>query len=204
MLEGGCLRRLATGILEALRRLMVKPSAESDRPTSRAKTRAKGLLTRAELAKILNCHPMTIVKWGEDGMPIAERGSRGRPSYYREPEVRAWLQARDAAARHPAALSLAAERAQKERFQAALAEQTLRIRARELLPREEVERAWSARIAATRTKLLAWSITVADKAHRAAALEGLPGVERVLEEEVHQILRELAEPGFGRPPAHVA
>jgi hypothetical protein len=89
---------------------------------------------------------------------------------------------------------VAKEKARREHSQALLHEQLHATRARDLLPREEVERIWTAEIAAVRAKLLAWPMTLADQVHRVAVLEGLPGVERVLQEAVRQVLRELAEP----------
>lgn len=161
-----------------------------------AKSKAgPALLTRRELAALLHVHMMTVTKWERDGLPVATRGRRGKPSRYREVVVRAWLQQREEAAKQPgSAFDLVKERSRRERAQAVLAEQAFSMRARDLLPREEVERAWAAEVAAVRAKLLAWPMTLADQVHRAAVLEGLPGVERVLHEAVRQALRELAEP----------
>jgi transcriptional regulator with XRE-family HTH domain len=150
-------------------------------------------LTRRGLSEALGVHMMTITKWERAGMPIAERGAKGRPSYYDEAAVRAWVQLRDESARKPnGPVDLVADRARKERAQAALAEQAYLIRHRDLLPREEVERTWAGEVSATRAKLLSWSLTLADKLHRAATTEGVPGVEQLLAEEVRDVLRELA------------
>lgn len=160
---------------------------------------AAGQLTRRELAGVLGVHMQTVTKWERDGMPIAERGRKGKPSTYSEPAVRAWLQQREEAARAAAAgdgpiLDLAQERARKERWQGLLAEQTFKAREKELLPRVEVEKLWSAEVAAVRAKLLALPTTLADRLHRAATLEGVLGVERILHEAVRETLRELADP----------
>jgi hypothetical protein len=126
---------------------------------------------------------------------VAVRGRKGKPSKYRERDVRAWLQQREEAAKRPGSVfDVAKEKARREHSQALLHEQLHATRARDLLPREEVERIWMAEIAAVRAKLLAWPMTLADQVHRVAVLEGLPGVERVLQEAVRQVLRELAEP----------
>lgn len=161
-------------------------------PRSKRKPKKRELLTRRELASALGVHMMTVTKFEREGMPIAQRGSKGRPSYYREVDVRAWKQLRDDAANQPGALNLMQERANKERWQAALAKQTLEIRNRELLPRAEVEQVWAAHVAAVRTKLLAWSLTLADKVCRVATTEGVPAVEAIIEEAVRDVLRELA------------
>lgn len=150
-------------------------------------------LTRRELAERLEVHMQTVTKWERDGMPIAVRGAKGRASYYDEAEVRAWRQLRDESARGAGgATDLQADRARKERAQAALAEQAYQIRMRDLLPREEVEQAWAAEVAAVRARLLALPTTLADRVHRAATTEGVSGVEQVLADAVRDALRELA------------
>lgn len=159
------------------------------------------LLTRRELAGVLDCNPRTIAKWQEEGLPVAVRGRGGRPSLYSESEVRAWLQAREEAARAPGApLDLAQERARKEHWQALVAEQTYRTRERELLPRDEVEKTWSGYVAAVRAKLLAWPVTLADQVHRVSTLEGVIGVERELNRAVRDVLREFADGETQSPP----
>jgi phage terminase Nu1 subunit (DNA packaging protein) len=155
-------------------------------------------MTRRELALAIGCHMMTVTKWEREGMPVAERGGRGRPSQYKEAEVRAWLQVREEAAKKTGVVDLVQDRARKERAQAALAEQAFQIRMRDLLPRSEIEQAWHSEAIAIRTKLLAWPTTISDKIFRAATDEGQPGVERVLSEAVRDALRELSDPS--RPP----
>lgn len=159
------------------------------------------LCTRRELARRLVKHPQTITKWEREGLPIAERGRRGRPSRYSETGVRAWLQAREELAKAaPGAVDFMASRARKELAQAALAEQTLQIRARTLLPLSEVERLWLAEVAAMRAVLLAAPTTYADRVCRAATLDGVAGVEREIRSVVHEALRELANPDRPYPP----
>lgn len=152
------------------------------------------LLTRRELAALLGKHMQTITKWEREGLPIAELGRRGRPSRYRETEVRDWLAAREAAAAGDGRNDAVKQRAEKERWQARLAEQMVMARSRELLPRAEVEKAWAAEVAAVRSRLLAWPVTLADRLHRASTLEGVAGVERVLNDAVREVLIELSAP----------
>lgn len=162
--------------------------------------RASTLVTRRQLAELLDVHMQTVTKWEREGLPVAARGRKGKPSKYSEAEARAWLEAREEAAKQPgAALDLVQERARKEHWQALLAEQTHKARERELLPRAEVEKAWGAEVASVRAKLLAWPAMLADRVHRAATLDGLPGVERVLHESVRDVLRDLA--GADQAPA---
>jgi phage terminase Nu1 subunit (DNA packaging protein) len=163
------------------------------------KQKGETLMTRRQLAALTDLpgqdgpvHMMTVTKWERDGLPVAERGRKGKPSLYREVDCRAWLAARKEAAKNGSALDVAQERARKEHWQALLAEQLHKARERELLPRAEVERAWGAEVAAVRTRLLAWPTTLADRVHRAATLEGIGGVERALQEAVREVLRELA------------
>jgi phage terminase Nu1 subunit (DNA packaging protein) len=152
------------------------------------------LLTRRELALVLGVHMQTVTKWERDGLPVANRGRRGKPSTYRESDVRAWLKSREVAAQSGQANDVARERARKERAQALEAEQRVAFRARELLPAEEVEKAWTAEASAVRAILLASYTTHADRVYRAATLDGLAGVERVMKDVAHEALRELANP----------
>jgi phage terminase Nu1 subunit (DNA packaging protein) len=161
-------------------------------------------MTRRDLAAALGVHMQTITKREREGMPVAKRGARGRPSLYSELAVRAWLQQRDEAARQSGTTDLNADRARKERAQAALAEQAYAIRMRDLLPREEVEKAWHEEVAAVRTLLLAWPSTIADQVYRAALTERLPGVERALSDAVRAVLRELADATRPVPSVAVA
>lgn len=155
--------------------------------------KVEGQMTRPELAKALGCDPRTIMKWQEEGMPVAARGLGGRASRYDEIECRAWLAAREEAARRPdRPLDLAVERARKEHWQALLAEQTHQIRDGKLLPIDEVVKQTAARIAASRAVMLAIPTACAPKVMRAATIGGEAEVERVLTEEIRRALLELA------------
>lgn len=149
-------------------------------------------VTRRELAVALNCHMQTVTKWEREGLPIAERGRKGRPSRYDEAAVRAWLAAREERAQTGQALDLVQERAQKEHWQALLAEQTFKVRERKLLDADDVAKTWGGVVAAIRAKLLAVPTSYADRVHRATTLEGLAGAEHVLRDAVYDVLRELA------------
>lgn len=160
---------------------------------------ASDLVTRRDLASRMGVHMQTVTKWERDGMPIAERGRKGKPSTYREADVRAWRDAREAAAKTPVGVDVAQERARKERAQALLAEQTHQARSRELLPAAEVEKVWAAEVHAVRTAVLATYTTQADRVHRAAVLEGVGGVEAELKAIAHELLRELERPDRALP-----
>lgn len=152
------------------------------------------LLTRRALAAEFGVHMMTVTKWEQDGMPVAQRGRKGKPSTYRAEDVRAWLDAREEAASKTGLVDVAQERARKENAQAKLAEQTYQVRARTLLPAEEVSRLWSAEVTAVRSVILSSYTTHADRVFRAATVEGLAGVEVALKNLAYEILRELADP----------
>jgi phage terminase Nu1 subunit (DNA packaging protein) len=152
-------------------------------------------VTRLELAKALETNPRTIAKWLEEGMPVKTRGRGGRASVYDLGEVKAWLRAREkAASGEGGPFDAMQARAERDRWQAKLAEQTHQMRERTLLPAAEVEKAWSSTVTAIRAQLLLIPITYADRILRVARLEGVTGVQATLEEAVYGALRELAGP----------
>lgn len=151
------------------------------------------LITRRQLAELRSVHYNTVIDWERDGMPVAKRGSRGRPSMYSRAAVEAWLAAREAAAANGSRLDVTQERARKERAQALLAEQMYETRAKELLVRTDVEHAWTAEIAGVRAVFLAVPTTYAARVNRASVLDGEAGTERALRELVDEVLRELAD-----------
>lgn len=151
-----------------------------------------GTCTRRELAQRMGVVMQTVTKWEQDGLPIAERGRKGKPSLYRETECRAWISARDEAAQSGGLFDVSQERARRERAQAVLAEQMFQMRSQDLLPRVEVERVWEGEVVAVRAKLLQIPSTFADRVYQAALSEGVMGVERILVEAVNDVLRELA------------
>lgn len=169
-------------------------TAPTTRTRRKSKKKSSGLLTRRQLALAIGVHMMTVTKWERDGMPIAERGRKGKPSTYREADVRAWLAAREEAAKKSGVVDVAHERARKERARAILDEQLYQARSRELLPAAEVEKSWNAEVQAVRAAILATYTTQADRVHRAAVLEGVSGVEQALKDMAYELLRELSSP----------
>ena len=165
------------------------------------KRRHQKVVTRRELAHRLGVVMQTITKWEQAGMPVVEPGRKGKPSLYSVVAVRAWLTAREKAVKQGKTVDLVKERARKERAQAILAEQTVAIRARELVPLDEVEKAWAAEVSAVRAKLLSWPGTLSGRLHREATVNGLRGLERALESAVDELLLELSSPATKhRPP----
>lgn len=121
------------------------------------------LVTRRQLADALGCHMQTVTKYEREGMPIAARGDRGKPSRYQLEDVKAWLAQRTAGAQAPvAAIALA-----------------------------DVREAWADEIAAVRALLLSSAASRASRVHRAAAL-GVAGVARELQAMTSEVLRTLA------------
>lgn len=156
------------------------------------KVKGEPLLTRRQLAKALDVHMMTVTKWERDGLPVAERGRKGKPSKYSEIKARTWLAARDTAAKASGATDVARERARKERAQAVLAEQLAASRGRVLLPADEVEKAVAARVAAARTLALSWKSALVPTLARAFTLDGEAGMETVFDDAVRRFLYELS------------
>lgn len=157
-------------------------------------TKQSPLVTRRELAKSLDVHMQTVTGWEGGGLPVKEPGRKGKPSLYSEADVREWLANREKAAQKNGTVDLTRERALRERAQRISLEQLQQIRAGDLVPRVQVERAWAAEVSAVRAKLLAWPSTISDRLYRESAVKGVKGVERVIKEAVEGLLRELSEP----------
>lgn len=164
-------------------------NCSTDRGTQLVK---KKLVTRRELAQNLNVVMQTVTKWEQAGMPVEEPGRKGKPSLYSEPEVRKWLTEREKAAQKNGMHDVARERARKERAQAILAEQTYALRARDLLPRVQAEKAWATEVMAVRAKFLSWPATVGDRLARVAMLKGKDEFKRSLKEEIKALLMEFS------------
>ena len=162
-------------------------------PSASKSTSGVAWLTRRELAARFTVHPMTVTKWEQEGLPVARRGRRGKPSLYDEAACRAWHDARETAAADEGPVDLVRERARKERAQAMLAEQAYASRAKILLPADEVERLWTAELMAARAKLLSLPHAYADRLARAATRRGVAGAEDLIRQMVEEVLAELAE-----------
>jgi phage terminase Nu1 subunit (DNA packaging protein) len=148
------------------------------------------LLTRTEVAAVVGCHLRTLQKWQRLGCPVAFE-ARGKPSLFRERDVRAWL-ARYQGKLKASRAELDEARARKDRAMAQVARLTFEHRAGNLLPCEDVERPWSAQLIAVRALLLASPSTHADAVLHAALTEGRLGVERTLAGIAREVIREIA------------
>ncbi len=151
------------------------------------------LMTRAQLAVELSVHQSSITKWELSGLLAEKSGVRGTASLFDVAVVRRWLKDREEAAKKNGNYDVQRERARKDRAQAILAEQTIAIRAGELLLKSEAEAAWTAVLAAIRARLLAWPTTLADGLGRAHDIGGVSALEQKLRDEVYDVLTELSQ-----------
>jgi len=107
---------------------------------------------------------------------------------------RAWADARAVTAVSGVGLDLVQERAKRERAQARLAEQTLAIRARTLIPQDEVDRAWASEVAAVKQILLSAESTHTDRICRSYELAGPEVVRREIRAMHREALMQFADP----------
>lgn len=108
-----------------------------------AKGARKGqLVTRAELAHIFGVTPPTVDQWIKQGVPVEERGSRGRAYQFNTARVREW---REQMIRDQAAGTARVDEAELRRRELAakteLAELTLAKEKRLVAPLDEIGRA---------------------------------------------------------------
>lgn len=169
------------------------------RPAAVQTSAPRGLLTRQQLATRWGVVALRISKWQDDGLPVARRGGRGRPSFYDPVACDAWKTAREAQQRaNGGALSLAEERARQSRAQTRLTELAIRKREGELLEVGDVAMAWAAIVAAVKAKVLAIPSAVAERLVTVAQTGGAAAAEALLRDQVLEALRELAT---WEPPA---
>lgn len=148
------------------------------------------LLSRSELARAFAVTPLRITKWTAAGMPVADRGARGRESKYDLHDVITWYVARELAARGIGTgkrLDLASERAHLSQAQRKLAELDYHRKVGALVSAQEVELRWSGIITAVRDRLLGLPVRL-----KARVPELTRDQVAVLDELVRQDLEELA------------
>jgi P27 family predicted phage terminase small subunit len=114
-------------------------------------------ITRRDLAKRLKVHMQTVTKWEREGLPIAWRGRKGKPSRYDETAVRAWVDAREAAggASNSSFAKFQEAGARQRNAQAELAELQLSVRRGRLVDAEAMRTRMADVFLRCRTKLLA-------------------------------------------------
>src|SRR4051812_43851721 len=113
-------------------------ASKRQKKTARTKPRKepRRLLTRQELALAMAVAAGTITKWERDGMPVAKKFHRGKPSLFDLNAVNAWREATAPAKEE--GLSLEQERAKLAVLAQAKAEMELAERRGELVDRSEV------------------------------------------------------------------
>lgn len=151
-------------------------------------TRSQLLLSRSQLAAVFGVTPQRITIWKSSGMPVADRGARGRESRFDLPAVNGWwlrreLEARGIGKGGGKPIDLVHERAILARAQAQRVLLDVRTRAKQLLPRDQVVREGQAFVAAVKAKLRALP--------RRLAQAGL--IPRETEPAVAGIVREALE-----------
>jgi phage terminase Nu1 subunit (DNA packaging protein) len=149
-------------------------------------------LTRTELAAVYGVHPLTITSWQEAGMPVHQRGARGRASVYSLPDVNAWWLTRELGARAAGhgnghgPLSPQAEKAALDRARRQELEHRLAKLKGATMPVREHEQQLIALVVQARTAFLALHSKLA---HRFALSRD---VVLGIDQEVRQILEDLA------------
>ncbi len=130
-------------------------------------------------------------------MPVADKGQPGKAAKFNLEECRAWQKARNASStsRSNGFTDVARERARKERAQALLAEQSFAVKAGDLLPREAVERRWSAELTALRAKLSSFPRSqMAEQLFRTAVLDGQGAFDDLLAAAFDELMSDLSQP----------
>jgi phage terminase Nu1 subunit (DNA packaging protein) len=149
-----------------------------------------------ELAQAFGTHALTITKWQASGLPIAERGSRGRPSRYRLPDCVQWFIRRELHARgvgNGHRLDPLVERAALDRQRRETLEFDLARKRGEYVRTRDAERLYSGHVLEARNQLRA--IPSAAR-HR---LNLSRDAAAVLAELIDTALEELAVRGESRP-----
>jgi phage terminase Nu1 subunit (DNA packaging protein) len=151
------------------------------------------LVTRYQLAEILEVAPDQVTRMEREGLPVESRGAGSRPSRYLLAKAVPWYLARerDRLAGSAEATSLDAERARLAKAQARRTELDIRRKEGELVPLAEVTEALTSLLATVRARLLA--IPSALGPGLAAAASGGPrAAEDLVRQAIESALTELA------------
>jgi len=152
-------------------------------------------VTRTEFATLIATTPDRVSKHIAEGLPVVQTGNgRGNKTIIDLAKALPWLLKRSGGSLDTAKTRLAIAQAERN-------ELDNQVRREKVLPIDDVERIWSAEVAAVRGIILASYTTHADRVHRASTLEGLAGVERTLKDLAYEVLRELANPERAPMPA---
>ncbi len=164
---------IASKALSQLQRLGARLSLDdliADTPA--APTTSSGpVVDRVRLAEILGAHPDTITHWTRKGMPVVSRGGRGRESQYDAFACVAWWRQQGGGNAKEAA------QIRRDESQAALNEQRLQERRKELVARDQVilagqsyTKAWAAKVRAIPRRFVEAGIITREQEAAAAAV----------------------------------
>jgi phage terminase Nu1 subunit (DNA packaging protein) len=149
-------------------------------------------LNGEQLAEAFGVARSAVTAWVRRGCPHQKRG---RQYVFVLRDVLAWKEEQRRLAAED--LELTQERARLARAQTEKTELEVRRLKGELIPRQEVERAWGNMIAAFRARMVAIPTKLAPRVSGATPVEA----KALLEEAIHEALAELAA---GRAPAEPA
>jgi phage terminase Nu1 subunit (DNA packaging protein) len=144
-------------------------------------------VNQTELAAIFGVSDVTIWEWQKDGLPMLARGPNGTANQYDTEACIAWY-----AAREVAKVTKETHRDRLTRLQADALELELEERRAILVPVDQVEPVWQARVFAAAAFLLG------QPSRLAGMLEGTPGIEakrEVLRKEFNGFLTKLGVDG---------
>jgi len=154
---------------------------------------ASGLFTRRGLAAAFDVHMQTVTGWEQEGMPVAMRGARGRPSMYRLSDCITWKTTRDVQALGGGGeLNPQVEKALLDRKRREELELKIRQRKGELVEVVEVEREFEDCANAVKARLRRIPDAVADRVLTAG---GPHAVKALLLAEIDDALSELSGRG---------
>jgi len=151
------------------------------------------VVSQTDLAAIMGVSAMTIRAWERKGMPVARKGSRGKPGQYNTADVIRWRgeQAALAATGDTNAMDMEEARRRKTAAEAALAEMDLALRRGELVEVDTVGRLVAEEYATVRANLMAMPGEMAPDLEHLSVLE----IEELLGTKVTEILDALTADG---------
>ncbi len=151
------------------------------------------IVSQTDLAAIMGVTAMTVRAWERKGMPVARKGSRGRPGQYNTADVIRWRaeQAAQAATGDTNAMDMEEAKRRKTAAEAALAEMDLALRRGELIEVDTVGRLVAEEYATVRANIMAMPGELAPDLEHRTVLE----IEELLSTKVTEILDALAADG---------
>lgn len=143
------------------------------------------IVNQRELGEFFGVSHQTMANWMREGMPTLKRGEIGQENQYDTAAVIEWF-----AAREVAKTGRDSPKDELYRLQAEKMRRELSLTAKEVLPVQEIEDAWTRIVVAIRQELLVLPIKLAPD------LEAAPDVaakREILGDAIRQSLNRLAE-----------